>query len=55
VLGLVFVIAPMLSGNPFRISEFSTVAGLAFVGFGVVLALYQYAFNSASKRSTELL
>jgi hypothetical protein len=53
VLGLVFVAAPVLSGRPFHISAFSTVSGLAFAGFGVVLALYQKAFNQAYRRNAQ--
>jgi hypothetical protein len=51
VLGLVFVAAPLFSGNPFRLWDFSSMSGLAFLCFGLVLGFYQYTFNSAARRA----
>jgi len=51
VLGILFIAAPIISGKPPM--AYSTISGLAFTGFGVLLAAYQRAFNKAYRRSAQ--
>ena len=50
-LGVLFVLAPLLSGKP--MSAFTTATGFVFCAFGVLLAFYQRAFNKAYLRNAE--
>jgi hypothetical protein len=48
VLGGLFVLAPALSGTPFQ--WFSLLSGAAFAFFGIILAVYQRAWQKPLKR-----
>lgn len=53
VLGAVFVATPLFSGQPFEWTSFSTVSGLVFAGFGIVLGVFQRAVNRAARRGRD--
>jgi hypothetical protein len=51
ILGILFVIGPVLSGRPML--PFTTAAGFVFCAFGILLGVYQRAFNKAFRDSAQ--
>lgn len=48
ILGMLFLSAPVLSGNQIKLFDFTTLSGLAFSIAGIVFGIYQWQLKRIS-------
>ena len=51
-LGILFMAESVVSGRPFKAVGFSVISGAVFLGFGLILALYQRSWHARIKGRT---